>query len=189
MTPIQEKILYLLRDIHNQQKPDSSYFDPVKGGTNSDNFYTIDKYDVIEAEAVQLEKQGYVKIMDRGNVTKGLQMTQAGIDWVITDMDTKRLAQEAQAQAQAIIDNRNNASSIVDLSDVEGIKWRAVSLILIDEINALRDWLTSFKSGTALATSLADLKTRVAKLPNTPDRTLAQFKGAYTNKITNGNAD
>lgn len=98
MKPIQEKILYLLRDIHNQQKPDSSYFDPIKGGTNSDNFYTIDKYDVIEQEAVQLEKQGYVKIMDRGNVTKGIQLTTLGEEFVRDDELIKKQQQEAQQQ-------------------------------------------------------------------------------------------
>lgn len=98
MTPIQEKILYLLRDIHNQQKSDSSYFDPVKGGTNSDNFYTIDKYDVIEAEAVQLEKQGYVKILDRGNVTKGIQLTTLGEEFVRDDEIIKKQQEIIQQQ-------------------------------------------------------------------------------------------
>jgi len=98
MKPIQEKILYVLRDIHNSQKSDSSYFDPIKGGTNSDNFYTIDKYDVIEQEAVLLEKQGYVKIMDRGNVTKGIQLTTLGEEFVRDDELIKKQQQEAQQQ-------------------------------------------------------------------------------------------
>lgn len=109
MTPIQEKILYLLRDIHNQQKPDSSYFDPIKGGTNSDNFYTIDKYDVIEQEAVQLEKQGYVKIMDRGNVTKGIQLTTLGEEFVRDD----ELIKKQQQEAQQLIDMEANEDARV----------------------------------------------------------------------------
>lgn len=51
---------------------------------------------------------------------------------------------------------------------------KAVLLTLLDEINRLRGWLVSFKSATAAATSLADLKTKVAGLPDMADRTVQQ---------------
>jgi len=53
-----------------------------------------------------------------------------------------------------------------------------------DEINALRGWLESFKAEVALATSLANLKTRIATLPSMPDRTLAQLKTAIQNRMS-----
>lgn len=66
---------------------------------------------------------------------------------------------------------------------------RAVMLVLLDEVNALRGWLASFKAAVAASTSLADLKTRVAALPNTPDRTATQARNAVLARIDDGSAD
>ncbi len=66
---------------------------------------------------------------------------------------------------------------------------RAVSLVTLDEINLLRQWITSFKAAVAAASSLADLKTRVAALSNTPDRTPAQLRNAVRNRIETSDAD
>jgi len=66
---------------------------------------------------------------------------------------------------------------------------RAMAAVLIDEINALREWVEAFKAAVAAATTLADLKTRVAALPAMPDRTLQQAVTAIQNKITSGSAD
>lgn len=60
---------------------------------------------------------------------------------------------------------------------------RAIVAVLIDEINALRGWMTSYKADVAASTSLADLKTRVAALPNLPARTGAQAKSAIAAKV------
>ena len=73
--------------------------------------------------------------------------------------------------------------------DKLGLLHRAVASVLVDEINALRDWITSFKAAVAAATSLANLQTRVAALADLPDRTLAQARTAITNKITGGTVD
>ena len=66
---------------------------------------------------------------------------------------------------------------------------RAAALALLDEINALRGWITSLKSAVAAATTLADMKTRVAALASMPDRTAAQVRTAITGKIDSGAAD
>lgn len=50
---------------------------------------------------------------------------------------------------------------------------KAVLLTIIDELNRRRQWDSAFKAATAAATSLADLKTRVAQLPDAPDITVA----------------
>ncbi len=70
-----------------------------------------------------------------------------------------------------------------------GVLMRSVIAVAIDEINTLRQWLAAFKIEVAAASSLADLKTRVATLPSTPDRTLSQAKTAIQNKINSGAAD
>jgi hypothetical protein len=59
---------------------------------------------------------------------------------------------------------------------------KGLALTLLDEVNLLRDWITSFKAATAAATSLANLQTRVAALANVPERTAAQLKTAVYNK-------
>lgn len=63
------------------------------------------------------------------------------------------------------------AQSWVDRMPLEE---KAVLLTLLDEINRLRGWLASFKAAVAASTSMADMKTRIAALPDTPDRTVAQ---------------
>lgn len=66
---------------------------------------------------------------------------------------------------------------------------RALLLTLIDELNSLRSWLRSFKTETAAATNLANFQTRVAALPNLPDRTARQARTSIAAKITAGDAD
>lgn len=66
---------------------------------------------------------------------------------------------------------------------------RGTAAVLVDEINILRQWIVAFKVEVAAAASLADLKTRVAALPNLPDRTLTQAKTAIKAAITAGTVD
>lgn len=66
---------------------------------------------------------------------------------------------------------------------------RAFASITVDEINILRQWITSFKTQVSLATTLADLKTRVAGLPTVNDRTLSQLKTAIQSRIDDHSVD
>jgi hypothetical protein len=66
---------------------------------------------------------------------------------------------------------------------------RAFADILKDEFNAVRGWITDFKVEVAAANNLADLKARIAGLPDLPDRTLAQLKTAIRNRIDSGSVD
>ena len=70
-----------------------------------------------------------------------------------------------------------------------GVYLRALVKVLLDENNNLRQWITSFKAEVEASSNLADFKTRVAALPNTPDRTLAQAKTAIQNKIDDKSVD
>jgi hypothetical protein len=90
---------------------------------------------------------------------------------------------------QTLADRRSLAETRKDTPEADGIEWRALCLIILDEFNVLRQWLAAFKTEVAAASNLTDLKTRVATLPNTPDRTIAQLKTAYGNKIAAGSAD
>lgn len=66
---------------------------------------------------------------------------------------------------------------------------RGILLLLMDELNVLRDWITQYKAQVAAATSLANLQTRVAALPNVPQRTNQQLRTAIIAIINNGQAD
>lgn len=66
---------------------------------------------------------------------------------------------------------------------------RAALLVAMDEVNALRQWITAFKAAVAASTSLANLQTRVAALANTLDRTAAQIKPALASRISTPDAD
>jgi len=59
----------------------------------------------------------------------------------------------------------------------------AIVLLTMDEINALRGWTQSMTNAVAKASSLADLKIRVAELPAMPDRTTNQLVTALTTKL------
>lgn len=103
-----------------------------------------------------------------------------------TDVDTA----EATAQAAAILSNaRSGAKDSVDSLSSEGERLRAALLVTLDEINNLRQWIASFKTAVAGSSTLANLKTAVAALPDTPDRTASQVKTAIKGKIDNGLAD
>lgn len=75
------------------------------------------------------------------------------------------------------------------LTDVEALSRAVVALALLslDEINSLRQWIAGFRSAVAAA-SLADLKTRVAALPNTPDRTRRQLLDAVRAKLVDADS-
>lgn len=95
----------------------------------------------------------------------------------------------AEIAAAIIAAMHSGGKIILDAASDSGIIQRAVADIARDEINILRQWLASFKIEVAAATNLADLKTRVATLPATPDRTLAQLRTAIKNRIDSGSID
>ncbi len=91
--------------------------------------------------------------------------------------------------ARQIVRNRTDATTAFQASTPLGQILRAEALVLIDEINALREWITSFKAATAAATSLANLQTRVAALASMPDRTASQAKTAIVAKAQDTASD
>ncbi len=108
---------------------------------------------------------------------------QAAAQATINAFDGSQAAQDAwnaipSAQKQAVL--------LINLLDANARAYRAVAALAIDEINALREWIVSFQAAVAAATSLANLQTRVAALPNLPDRTLSQAKSAFINKVNSG---
>ena len=98
-------------------------------------------------------------------------------------------ALDAEIAAAAIAAMRSGG--ITSLSDATpgGVLLRAFADITKDEINNLRQWIVLFKAQVALASNLANLQTRVATLPDMPDRTLVQLRNSIENRIDSGNVD
>jgi hypothetical protein len=101
----------------------------------------------------------------------------------------ERDAVDASIAAALLLARRTGGKDYIDSVEALGIILRAVADITKDELNILRQWLAAFKVEVAAASNLADLKTRVATLPATADRTLAQLKTAIKNKIDGGTLD
>jgi hypothetical protein len=118
-----------------------------------------------------------VEVYTPVDLTAGEQITLAN---VVAAHTPPTALEHLRAQAKRLLDE--NASEQFKLT-------RAVVLVAMDEVNLLRQWVTDFKAQVALATSLADLKTRVAGLDNLPQRTAAQAKTAVRNRIDTADAD
>jgi hypothetical protein len=91
--------------------------------------------------------------------------------------------------ATILVAKRTIAAALSDSIQADGIQWRALALLLLDEFNTLRQWTVSFKAEVAASTNLSNLQTRVATLPTLSDRTITQVKQAYNTKINGGSAD
>lgn len=56
---------------------------------------------------------------------------------------------------------------------------RRFGLVVLEQHNVTAAWIIAYKAAVAAATSLADLKTRIAEIPNTPQQfTPEQLKNA-----------
>lgn len=108
-------------------------------------------------------------------------------DSVLEMTPAEKTAKDA-AMANAVKASVKSAADAAIDGDA-GYDLRAIAKLALDEVNALRQWITSFKAETAAATNLSNFQSRVAGLPNLPDRTLAQAKAAYKNLIAGTDLD
>lgn len=121
--------------------------------------------------------------------SRSLNHTKVSGDDVV-DMTAQEIIQvDADEATVILLAQRTDAVAFINSPDGLGKILRAVVILTVDELNILRQWVMSFKAAVAAATSLADLKTRVAALPNLNDRTNAQARNAIEDHVDNGNAD
>lgn len=92
----------------------------------------------------------------------------------------------AEYGGDAVRTARRLARELYDAADHLGRIQRAMAVLTVDELNALRSWVTDFKAAVAAATTLADLKARVALLPSLPPRTYAQARAAVRAAVDGG---
>lgn len=102
-----------------------------------------------------------------------VELTQAEEDAIIAEW----LANKAQQDLEATPEFKLQQDRERERRNFDSI-YKRFALTAMDEINLLRSWITGFKTQVAAATTLADLKTRVAALPNVPQRTADQLKSA-----------
>lgn len=115
---------------------------------------------------------GYAKFADVGG-NSVRNAIQAELDnFPVAQTEDENLQDAAGASALFLIHPRNRKLMT------------AFADILKDEFNIVRGWTLSFKAEVAAAANLGDLQTRVAGLPDLPDRTLAQLKIAIQNRIS-----
>lgn len=101
----------------------------------------------------------------------------------------ERTDYDAAVALSVTLSVRTAGKDLLDSQSDAGIILRSVLDICLDEINALRGWITDYKADVAAATSLADLKTRVAANPDLPNRTLVQLRNAVKSRIDSGSLD
>lgn len=149
-------------------------------------------------------------LADDCTVTAAIISIRPGAGWSMSNNDPSTLVwvstqtQPTLLEIQNVVDACNLANTPVqknlkarsdainDLltsTDDRAKEVRAILMTLFDENNNNREWIQAFKGQVALATSLADLKTRVATLPDMPDRTVQQAQTAVQSKINSGASD
>lgn len=106
----------------------------------------------------------------------------------IVSKTAQEIADQDAAEAAANLAAIRTAAK-AHMTSSGDIDWRAVAAIMIDEVNALRQRDRDRADDVAAAVSLADLKARWALRTSLADRTLAQGKTAYNNKVDSGDAD
>ena len=117
MTPLQEKILYVLRNIHNEQKTDSQYF---VEGTSIDNLGLVEA-DVAK-ELAEMEANGHVKTFTLKTGKQGVLLTPLGLGWVTQDDLTKRQALDAQALIDAQVARAKEVNDF--LTEAQNLGWK-----------------------------------------------------------------
>lgn len=98
--------------------------------------------------------------------------------------------QQVTQTAWDLLHLRSDASTRIQAdTDSEAKLLRAIAAVLLDELNLHAAKINAILDAVDAATSLADLKTRIAAIPDYPQRTLSQVKTAIQNKLTGGTVD
>ena len=84
---------------------------------------------------------------------------------------------------------RRIAAALAEDTKAESKLMRALLSALLDELNLHATKINSILSAVDAATSLADLKTRIAAIADYPQRTMDQAVQSIKNKINNGDVD
>lgn len=186
MTNTQEHLARFILTSHSLQRPDSFYFSEEGGIPLTKLVQNLNiAEELVLSDANLLVNSNDLERINRKDGTIAFRAT-AQLATTLTNIDNTKKEEDL---ARLLPDTRQDAIAKISIQSAEAMQWRALVQILLEELNNLRQWDSTLKAQIALATSLADLKTRVGALPAMPDRTFIQFKNAFINKINNGLAD
>ena len=102
--------------------------------------------------------------------------------WIITGDIVTLMDQTQRDAVDASILSTNRDTTSARFDAVEDI-FRGYGLVAIDEFNLHASTVTAILNAVDAATSLADLKNRVATINDLPQRTIQQVKNAVRNKL------
>ena len=102
--------------------------------------------------------------------------------WVITGDSVTLMDAAARAALDALLLSESRDDLVNQLTSVEDLM-RALMLVILDEFNNHALKINSILDAVDAATSLADLKTRIAAIPDYPQRTADQIRTAIRNQL------
>ncbi len=141
-------------------------------------------YDSLQNAGISVDGiSGVISPWNPATVSVQPSNLQAAAQATINAFDGSQAAQDAW---NLIPQDQKGAVRLINLLDAYARSYRATAALTVDEINTLREWIVSFQAAVAAASSLANLQSRVAALPNLPDRTLVQAKNAFIAKVNSG---
>ena len=140
----------------------------------------------INAYSIPVKAQPYLDQVENPTAPDGPSLSPpkvylAGVLRNATQAEIDAFAANEQADENS--ENKIRFKQFLDDGNHRMPLFKALATITVDEINILRSWITSFKEEVALAVTLADLKARVALLPDVNDRTYSQLKTALKNRV------
>ena len=96
--------------------------------------------------------------------------------WIITgDVISEMNQAEKDAVDAAGLSTLRDTKIQQQVDDIESIL-RQVVILTVNELNDLRQWIVDFKVEVAAAGNLGNFQSRVATLPDMPDRLFSQVK-------------
>lgn len=144
---------------------------------------TSDKIDLV---LEYMRFSGQLSVEPKGRY--GLRETDDGsiiVEWRLPETQpTKDELRDIinSAPFQNYVANRDKILDRIDARKKFDADLRRFALVIIDENNSLRDWISRFKIVIAGASSLGDLKTKVSALPDLPQRTAVNYKSLMDGK-------
>lgn len=82
-----------------------------------------------------------------------------------------------------VIAEKKRAKELLDQLAATGRILKAIVGLTVDELNAVRQWLTALKSATAGASTYAAFRTAVTALASMPNRNDDQARAAVRNRV------
>ncbi len=102
--------------------------------------------------------------------------------WIITGDVVTLMDAAARAQVDAAALNASRDSTAAVLNEPEAYP-RGYALVALDELNAHALKVNSILDAVDAATTLADMKTRIAAITDYPQRTINQMQNAVRSKL------